>query len=90
MCVCAVNAAMGVSLVIATLVTQAVAVAGYHAYLQDVAPGRAGSILGITNTRGVVAGTHTKAKALHPWRCTLHVDVISHAVVLCFCIPRRR
>jgi ACS family sodium-dependent inorganic phosphate cotransporter len=41
--------------VFATLGLQAVAVAGYHSYLQDVAPSRAGAILGFTNTVGVVA-----------------------------------
>ena len=36
--------------------TQAVSIAGYHSYLQDVLPSRAGSFLGITNTLGVIAG----------------------------------
>jgi ACS family sodium-dependent inorganic phosphate cotransporter len=40
--------------IVATLGLQAVAVAGYHSYLQDVAPSRAGAILGFTNTVGVV------------------------------------
>ena len=40
---------------VATLGLQAVAVAGYHSYLQDVAPSRAGAILGFTNTVGVGA-----------------------------------
>jgi len=46
---------VAMALVIGTLGLQAVAVAGYHSYLQDVAPSRAGSILGFTNTVGVVA-----------------------------------
>ena len=36
--------------------TQAVSIAGYHSYLQDVLPSRAGSFLGMTNTLGVIAG----------------------------------
>ena len=47
--------AVALGFVIATLGLQAVAVAGYHSYLQDVAPSRAGAILGFTNTVGVVA-----------------------------------
>jgi MFS transporter, ACS family, solute carrier family 17 (sodium-dependent inorganic phosphate cotransporter), other len=45
-----------VVLVTATLATQAVAIAGFHAYLQDVAPAKAGAFLGVTNTLGVFAG----------------------------------
>ena len=40
----------------AMLCTQAVSIAGYHSYLQDVLPARAGAFLGITNTLGVAAG----------------------------------
>ena len=36
--------------------TQAVSIAGYHSYVQDVLPSRAGSFLGMTNTLGVIAG----------------------------------
>ena len=42
--------ALAVALVAGTLATQAVAIAGFHAYLQDVAPARAGAFLGVTNT----------------------------------------
>ena len=48
--------ALAVALVAGTLATQAVAIAGFHAYLQDVAPARAGAFLGVTNTLGVFAG----------------------------------
>jgi ACS family sodium-dependent inorganic phosphate cotransporter len=48
--------ALAVALVACTLATQAVAIAGFHAYLQDVAPARAGAFLGVTNTLGVGAG----------------------------------
>jgi ACS family sodium-dependent inorganic phosphate cotransporter len=48
--------ALAVALVACTLATQAVAIAGFHAYLQDVAPARAGAFLGVTNTLGVFAG----------------------------------
>lgn len=47
---------VAVALVACTLATQAVAIAGFHAYLQDVAPARAGAFLGVTNTLGVFAG----------------------------------
>jgi ACS family sodium-dependent inorganic phosphate cotransporter len=47
---------LAVVLVTATLATQAVAIAGFHAYLQDVAPAKAGAFLGVTNTLGVFAG----------------------------------
>lgn len=50
------SAAAAVGLLAVMLGTQAVAIAGYHAYLQDVAPSRAGAFLGITNTLGVAAG----------------------------------
>lgn len=40
----------------AMLCTQTVSIAGYHSYLQDVLPARAGAFLGITNTLGVAAG----------------------------------
>jgi len=52
----ATSAAAAVGLLAAMLGTQAVAIAGYHSYLQDVAPSRAGAFLGITNTLGVAAG----------------------------------
>ena len=48
--------ALAVALVAGTLATQAVAIAGFHAYQQDVAPARAGAFLGVTNTLGVFAG----------------------------------
>ena len=44
------------ALLAAILGTQAVSIAGYHSYLQDVAPTAAGAFLGITNTLGVIAG----------------------------------
>ena len=47
---------LAIALVACTLATQAVAIAGFHAYLQDVAPARAGAFLGVTNTLGVFAG----------------------------------
>jgi len=47
---------LAIGLVASTLAAQAVAIAGFHAYLQDVAPARAGSFLGVTNTLGVFAG----------------------------------
>lgn len=50
------SATAAVGLLAAMLGTQAVAIAGYHSYLQDVAPSRAGAFLGITNTLGVAAG----------------------------------
>lgn len=43
-------------LLMSALGLQAVSVAGFHAYVQDVAPARAGALLGLTNTCGVVAG----------------------------------
>ena len=46
--------AVALTCIVATLGAQAVAVAGYHSYLQDVAPSRAGAILGFTNTVGVI------------------------------------
>jgi len=48
------TASVALACIVATLGLQAVAVAGYHSYLQDVAPSRAGAILGFTNTVGVV------------------------------------
>ena len=47
---------LAIGLVASTLATQAVAIAGFHAYLQDVAPAKAGAFLGVTNTLGVFAG----------------------------------
>ena len=50
------STAAALALLAAMLGTQAVAVSGYHSYLQDVAPSRAGAFLGLTNTLGVGAG----------------------------------
>ena len=50
------STAAAVGLLAVMLGTQAVSIAGYHAYVQDVAPSRAGAFLGITNTLGVFAG----------------------------------
>lgn len=47
---------VAVFLLAVMLGTQAVSIAGYHSYLQDVLPSRAGSFLGMTNTLGVIAG----------------------------------
>ena len=47
--------AVALACIIATTGLQACAVAGYHSYLQDIAPSRAGAILGFTNTVGVAA-----------------------------------
>ena len=53
--------APALALVALALATQAAAVAGYHAYVQDRLPSRAGAFLGVTNTVGVLAGTAANA-----------------------------
>ena len=53
--------APALALVALALATQAAAVAGYHAYVQDCLPSRAGAFLGVTNTVGVLAGIAANA-----------------------------
>ena len=53
--------APALALVALALATQAAAVAGYHAYVQDCLPTRAGAFLGVTNTVGVLAGIAANA-----------------------------
>jgi len=50
------SATIAVALLGVMLGSQAVAIGGYLAYMQDVAPARAGAFLGVTNTVGVAAG----------------------------------
>jgi hypothetical protein len=52
----AASPALAVALLTAAVAAQGFNYAGFHAYVQDVAPADAGKVLGVTNTCGTLAG----------------------------------